>query len=54
MFGKTQRAHWALLQVFMGCPIFIVHREISDYELNSPFTYIRLIVESNGSSEMMS
>ena len=38
----------------MGCPIFIVHSEIVDYRLNSPFTYLRRVVESNGSSEMMS
>ena len=38
----------------MGCPIFIVHNEIADNELSSPFTYLRRVVESNGSSVMMS
>ena len=37
----------------MGYPIFIVNSEIVDYELSSPFTYLRLVVESNGSSELM-
>ena len=30
----------------MGCPILAVHSEIVDYELNSPFTYLRQIVKS--------
>ena len=38
----------------MGWPIFIVHNEIADCELSSPFTYLHCVVESNGSSEMMS
>ena len=43
-----------MLQLFMGSPIVIVHGELVDYEFNLPFTYLRRVVESNGSSEMMS
>jgi len=42
------------LQVFTECPIFIVRSERADCELSSPFTYLCRVVESNGSSEMMS
>jgi hypothetical protein len=33
----------------MVCPIFIVHSEIVDYELNSPFSYLRLVIDNNHS-----
>ena len=34
----------------MRFPIFIVHSEIVDYELNSPFTYIRQVIDKNHSA----
>jgi hypothetical protein len=34
--------------------MFIVHNERANCQLSSPFTYFRRVVESNGSSEMMS
>jgi hypothetical protein len=33
----------------MVCPISIVHSEIVDYELNSPFTYLRQVSDNNHS-----
>jgi hypothetical protein len=39
---------------FHGVAYIIVHNEIADCELSPPFTYLRRVVESNGSSEMMS
>jgi hypothetical protein len=38
----------------MECHLFIVHSEIADNEFSSPFTCLRRVLESNGSSEMMS
>jgi hypothetical protein len=43
-----------MLQVFAECPIVNVRGEIVSYELPPPFTYLREVVESNGSSEMIS
>jgi hypothetical protein len=50
----SEEQRYQLLQVLFRRFIVNVHGEMVDHELNSTFAFLRLVVESNGFSEMIS